>query len=188
MRINIFLQHSIQFQSQQLDRQNKLQELSQRQERIAFRRNAKLQVDRERVSALETLPEDERRGLTKLLQREFLNRSGGIEQSGFKQLIRNSGNFGVQIPELKIPPLKFPSLDQIRKNVDSIVSEFKKSNNSTNETGKSFTIQTLNMDSPINIAINGADDKEEIAQAVEGAVFNRMRDVIREVETELNVG
>lgn len=51
----------------------------------------------------------------------------------------------------------------------AIASEFKVS-----EPQKRLTIQTLNMDSPINITIEGAADKEEVAQSFEDAVFNRL--------------
>ena len=165
--------------------QGKLQELSQKQQREAFRRSAKLQIDQARVSALEVLPEDERRGLAQRLKKEFLRRGGGAKGQDLKRLIIDSGKFNLQIPELKIPPLSFPDIEKIRQDVHSIVSEFKDSN-SSNVPAKSFVIQTLNMDSPINITIEGADDKEEIAQAVEGAVFNKMTDVLRAVEAELN--
>lgn len=170
----------------------KLLNLSQAADRKAFSRESILKVDSARVEAIESLPESQRSSAAKRLANEFVGKSGvGSSTPALMQDIDNLSNFRIQIPEIKIPQIELPSLDDIKADVRAIVSEFNVNRPKTDAEkvtqgdGRKFVIQSLTMDSPINITISGAN-KDEIAQKVEGIVYNALGDSFRNLEQKLN--
>jgi hypothetical protein len=177
--------------------ESSLLNLSQAVDRKAFVRESQLKIDTARVEAVETLPEDQKLKASKKLAREFIDKSGvGFSTPNVLSAVDSLSNFTVRIPDLKIPKIELPSLDDIKADVRAILSEFNvnKSNiqpnnpsntDSSQPENKKYVIQNLSMDSPINITISGAS-KEEIAQKVEGIVYNAVGDSFRDLEKKLN--
>ncbi len=172
----------------------KLLKQSQAIARDAFSRSSELNIDTARAEAIASLPEKQRERAAKRLAREFKAKAkvSNVSAGQLSSTISGLSNFRIDVPELKIPKIELPSLDDIKANLDAIVSEFRAAPasagnalNSFEGEGRKFVIQNLSVDSPINISIDGAQDKEAIAQEVEGVVFNTMTDVMRGVENRL---
>lgn len=190
-----FAQRQVLIDNQNRQReQEKLLLQSQRFERDSFRSSSRLKVDAARADAIGALPEEKRSRAQKKLFNEFKSRGQvNFNNPNLQGTIDSLRSFTVKVPDLKVPKLDFPSIEDIKKDVRSIVSEFRVTPPNTSAflnaqegEGKRFVIQNLSMDSPININIDGAQDKEEIAQQVESTVFSTMTDVMRGVEEELN--
>lgn len=178
------------FQQQQQQEEGRLLDLSQQAERNKFKRQSELRVDSTRVEAIATLPPEEQKRASRRLFNEVRSKANVSSNPNITSISDSLSNFKIEIPKINIPEIKLPNLDDIRQDVRSIVSEFNvnRSNNALGAIegeGKKFVIQNLSMDSPINITIAG-NDKEEIAEQVEGVVNNKLIDLFSNLETELN--
>lgn len=172
----------------------RLLNLSQAAARRGFARESELKVDSARVEAIGSLPEDQQKRAAQRLFNEFRGKAEvGISQPSITSIVDGLRNFKIEVPDIKIPQIELPSLDDIRNDVRAIVSEFNTNRppnpsnylNTYEGEGKKFVIQNLSMDSPININING-EDKEEIAEQVEVVVNNTMGDFFSNLEQDLN--
>jgi len=181
-------------QRSQQEQQTQFLEHSQRLERESFRTSSNLRVDNARVDALANLPEKEREKARKALFKEFASEFN-LEsvKPNLRGAISNLRDFNIKVPELKIPKLEFPSLEDIKADVRSIVSEFRVNKpsptgglNVAEGEGRNWVIQNLQMESPINISIDGAQDTDQVAQEVEATVFNAMTNALSGIEAELN--
>lgn len=180
-------------QQQQIEEENLLK-LSQNLARNSFKRQSILNVDTARVEAINTLPEAQQKQAAKILFEELRSKAKVGDNPNVSTIVDSLRNFKIQIPEIRIPEIKLPDLDSIRQDVRSLVSEFNvgRNPNTTSNAlntyegeGRKFVIQNLTMDSPINITIAG-EDKEGIAQQVEGVVNNKLIDIFSEMEQQLN--
>lgn len=179
-------------QQQQRSEQQLLAE-SQRIAREGFQRQSELKVDTARVEAIGTLPEAQQKRAARRLFNELRSKADVGSNPNVSSIVSGLSNFKIQVPEIKIPEIRLPNLDEIRQDVRSLVSEFNLNRRPSVEStfgtyegeGKKFIIQNLSMDSPININIAG-EDKEDIAEQVEGVVNNTMIDLFSNMEARLN--
>lgn len=183
--------NSLQLESVQLKEREKLQKLSQAQARESLRLSARSQIDQLRVESIQALPESRRQKVTDSIRKELLDRAGVLrDEENIVNLNRNKYlerivksakglNLSFQVQDSN---LDFPDIRKTRESLAPIFSQI----NAPTPSSSGLTVQTLNLESPINIEISGAQDKEEIAEQVESTLFNKVRDVFKEVEQELN--
>lgn len=152
----------------------------------AFQRESQGKIDRARVAAIETLPKGQRERLARGLFQEFSNRAGlSATVPNISGLVNSLSNYKIEVPNINVPKIELPSLEDIAGDVKSIMQEFKTNANSNSNSlnarpgeGKEYIINTLNLESPINITIEGAQDKEEIADELELRIFGQVGDIV----------
>ena len=180
-------------QQQQQQQEQQFLASSQRIARESFKRQSELKVDSARVDAIATLPQKQQEKASRRLFNELLSKGGVSSNPNITSIVDSLKNFKIQIPEIKIPDISLPDISDIRRDVRSLVSEFNVNRSPSAENalgamsgeGKKFVIQNLSVDSPINITIAG-EDKEEIAEQVEGVVNTRLVDLFSQIEQEVN--
>jgi len=173
---------SLQIESQRINQRGQLLEEQQIQARRRFQSESAQQLTAAQIEGISLLEGEKGDRRRKRLLKQLLGTDNLTDNLG--SILDRSFNFNVEVPTLSLPQIKLPSLEDIAQDVKSLLTNSQPTSESQPTIKKQIIVQSLQLESPINVSVTG-DDPEAIADRVEERIFNNLVTQVQNTDFEI---